>query len=93
MIQRFQSSLVTRNILINGRRTSIRLEPELWDALAIIAKRHGAQINSICTEIATTYSDSSFTSAVRIYIFRHLMTAYQGTAAPSFGKVDDRLTA
>lgn len=33
-----KSTLVSRNITILGRRTSVRLEPEMWMALKEIAK-------------------------------------------------------
>lgn len=28
-----RSTLVSRNVVISGRRTSVRLEPEMWDGL------------------------------------------------------------
>jgi len=34
-----EGRLVTRNVMINGRRTSVRLEPAMWEALGDIARR------------------------------------------------------
>ncbi len=33
------SELVMRNVNVRGRRTSIRLEPQIWDTLAEICRR------------------------------------------------------
>ncbi|HSR71382.1 MAG TPA: ribbon-helix-helix domain-containing protein, partial [Kiloniellales bacterium] len=33
------SSLVNRNVFVGKRRTSLRLEPAMWDALAEICRR------------------------------------------------------
>ena len=43
-----QSSLVSRNITIFGRRTSVRLEPEMWVALNDIANRERCSVHDIC---------------------------------------------
>lgn len=45
------SSLVSRNVVVAGHRTSVRLEPELWDALAAICKRERLSLNELCTNI------------------------------------------
>lgn len=42
-----KSSLISRNITVRGHRTSIRLEPEMWDALKDIAHREGTTIHNI----------------------------------------------
>jgi predicted DNA-binding ribbon-helix-helix protein len=45
------SSLVSRNVVVADHRTSVRLEPELWDALADIARRERLSLNELCTRI------------------------------------------
>ncbi len=45
------SSLVSYNVVVAGHRTSVRLEPELWDALAAICKRERLTLNDLCTRI------------------------------------------
>ena len=72
-----------RNIRIGDRRTSIKLEPEMWDALAEICDRTEKDLNQICTEVhgasnANTASNSNepdeppgsanFTSELRVFI-------------------------
>ena len=42
-----QLLLKTRNITVDGRRTSVRLEPEYWRALDAIAAATGRDISQI----------------------------------------------
>lgn len=67
-----KSSLVTRNVRIHRRRTSVRLEPQLWRALELIADRESTDINTICSRVADKPRDGGgFTSALRVYIVRY----------------------
>lgn len=45
------SSLVSRNVVVAGHRTSVRLELELWEALAAICKRERLALNELCTRV------------------------------------------
>jgi len=79
------AGLVSRNIIVKGKRTSIRLEPKLWDILTTIAQEEGKTINQICSQIADNApTTSSFTSAVRVYIISHLIAP---TAPPKMAAV------
>ena len=42
-----RSRLVNRNVVAGTGRTSMRLEPELWDALAEICEREGRGIHEL----------------------------------------------
>ena len=68
-------SLVSRNVTINGRRTSLRMEQETWDALAEICKRENKSIHQICTMIEERRSVSNRTSAVRAFIIAYYRAA------------------
>ena len=64
-----KSSLVSRNITVKGHRTSIRLEPEMWDALKDISHREGTTIHNICSLISMRKSDdTSLTAAIRVFL-------------------------
>jgi predicted DNA-binding ribbon-helix-helix protein len=76
MTETSETTLISRNISIAGRRTSIRLEPELWDALRLVCRMEGKTINQLCTTIACAQSRGGFTSAVRAYIVRYLVARY-----------------
>lgn len=72
-----QSSLITRNIRVHERRTSVRLEPSLWRALEVISEREGLDLNTLCSRIADLpRAEGGFTSALRVFIVRY----FAGTA-------------
>ena len=62
------SSLVIRNIVVAGHRTSVRLEPVMWDALHDIARRLRVTVHDLVTVIDRERSASSLTAAIRVYI-------------------------
>lgn len=59
------SMLVSRNIRLSGRKTSIRLEPEFWAALDEIASKRGVKRSAVIEDVQT---DGSLTSAVRVAV-------------------------
>lgn len=62
------SSLVSKNVTIFGRRTSIRLEPEMWKALKDISRREKCSIHELCSIISLCKRGvSSLTSSVRVF--------------------------
>src|SRR3954453_19328549 len=63
-----KSSLVIRNVVVGGHRTSVRLEPEMWEALRDISMRRKMTIHDIVTEIDRERTASSLTAAFRVYI-------------------------
>ena len=64
-----KSTLVSRNITILGRRTSVRLEPEMWMALKEIAKRERCSIHDICGLISLRKNEkTSLTAAIRVFL-------------------------
>lgn len=70
------SSLVSRNITIMGRRTSVRLEPEMWSALRDIAKREKCTMHDICSLIfARKKFNTSLTAAVRVFLMLYYKSA------------------
>lgn len=69
------SPLVTRNVNVGGRRTSVRLEPDLWEALREIAGREQRSLHEICTDIDRTRGGTRLTSAMRIYIVNYFRSA------------------
>lgn len=68
------SSLVKRNIWVDGHRTSIRLEHELWEALTRIALRDGLSVNDLCTAIDGRRTRGTLTSAIRSHLVGRLLT-------------------
>lgn len=64
-----KTTLVSRNITVSGRRTSVRLEPEMWTSLRDIAKREGCSIHDICSLIFLRKNpQTSLTAAIRVFL-------------------------
>ncbi|GJL84568.1 MAG: hypothetical protein DHS20C02_03430 [Micavibrio sp.] len=74
--QDIKSTLVSRNITVFGRRTSVRLEPEMWMALREIAKREKCSIHDICSLIGVRKNENtSLTAAIRVFLMLYFRSA------------------
>jgi predicted DNA-binding ribbon-helix-helix protein len=69
------TTLVIHNLVVGGHRTSVRLEPVMWDALHDIARRLRVTTHDLVTEIDRERTESSLTSAIRVYIVDFYHTA------------------
>ncbi len=69
------STLDNRNVTVAGRRTSIRLEPPMWDALHNVCARERATVNEVVTAIERSRTESSLTSAIRVFLLRYFEAA------------------
>ena len=59
-----------------GRRTSIRLEPEMWKMLYEVAEREEATIHEICSLIALRKRvEASLTSSIRVFLLLYFRSA------------------
>ena len=59
------SSLVSRNVRVVGRRTSVRLEPVMWQAMADISAREGITIFDFCSRARAARHGSNLTASIR----------------------------
>lgn len=74
--QKSLSTLVSKNVTIDGRRTSVRLEPAMWNGLQDICSRERASIHVICSAIAhAKQARTSLTAAVRVFIVSYYRAA------------------
>ena len=72
-----KSSLISRNITVLGKSTSVRLEPEMWTALKNISMREGCTIHDLCSLISIRKKkETSLTAAIRVF----LMLYYRASA-------------
>ncbi len=69
------TTLVSRNITLSNRRTSIRLEPEMWDALGEICSRESSTVHEIVARIDRERSQSGLTAGVRVFILDYFRAA------------------
>ena len=63
------STLVSRNITLQDRRTSMRLEPAMWDALDEICRRE------VCTMVDRQRRESKLTAAIRVFVMAYYRAA------------------
>lgn len=72
-----QSTLISHNIVVDERRTSVRLEKEMWLGLKDIARREHCTIHDICNVIdQRKRENTSLTAAIRVFV----MVYYQSAA-------------
>ncbi len=72
--------LVCKNVIVNGRRTSMRLDRETWVSLADICAREGLTIHELCSKIDSAKGQSGLSSATRLFVltyFRFVLNKYE----------------
>lgn len=69
------SRLVNRNVISGSGRTSMRLEPELWDALVEICHREGRDVHALIREVDAARATGGRTSAVRVFVLDYFRAA------------------
>jgi predicted DNA-binding ribbon-helix-helix protein len=71
------STLLNRNVWVGRRRTSLRLEADMWQALEEVGGDSGLTIHELCTRIDDARRESSLTAAVRVFLLRYYKLARQ----------------
>ncbi|WP_343560488.1 ribbon-helix-helix domain-containing protein [Kiloniella sp. b19] len=69
------SRQVVRNITLNGHRTSLRLEADVWEALEEICVREGYTLNQLGSMINKQRQESSMAAAVRVFVLMYFRSA------------------
>jgi predicted DNA-binding ribbon-helix-helix protein len=70
-----QSALVMRNISVRGHRTSIRLEPQIWESMTEICRREFCTPHDVCSYVAERKPpNGSLTSSLRVFILGYFRT-------------------
>ena len=69
------SCLVNRNVTALRGRTSMRLEPELWEALEEICAREAMSLTEIVKQIERVGHPGGRTSAVRVHVLAYFRRA------------------
>jgi len=72
-----KAKLISKNVTINGRRTSLRLEQASWEALGDICQCEGLTLHELCSLIENRREGASRTSAVRAFVVSY----YRAVAA------------
>ncbi len=69
------SRLVNRNVVAERGRTSMRLEPELWDMLNEVCEREAQDMSTLVRQIEAAGHVGGRTSAVRVYVANYFKAA------------------
>ena len=69
------SRLINRNVVAERGRTSMRLEPELWEALLEICDREGRDMSSLVRQVEQSGHAGGRTSAVRVFVLSYFRDA------------------
>jgi len=64
-----------RTVFLRNRKTSVRLEPVMWEALGDIARDSGITVNDLLDRIDRSREwDQGLTAAIRVYIVKFYRT-------------------
>ncbi|MCW8914704.1 MAG: ribbon-helix-helix domain-containing protein [Magnetovibrio sp.] len=79
------SRLQSRNVTVDGHRTSLRLEQDVWEALEEICERENKSVHEMCTLVEQRRKGSSRTAAVRAFILGYFREAASDAGHNSAG--------
>lgn len=72
-------TLISHNVWIAGHRTSVRLEPVMWQALQDIGQRENLTIHELATIVSERkHGDASLTASLRAFIVAYLRQTSSG---------------
>jgi predicted DNA-binding ribbon-helix-helix protein len=82
------------NIVVDGHRTTVRLEPVIWDALRDIARQQAVTVHNLVSAIAGRRTASSLSSEIRTYVVVQLFAGSReapSTRLPREHRIGPRL--
>ncbi|KAF0114457.1 MAG: hypothetical protein FD149_1839 [Rhodospirillaceae bacterium] len=71
------TTLVNRNVVVDGRRTSMRLEPEMWEALEEVCRREDITVSEFCSIVDGIRGDGGLTAATRVCLLLYFRDVAQ----------------
>jgi predicted DNA-binding ribbon-helix-helix protein len=60
--------VIKRSITVSGRRSSISVEDDFWNALREIAKKRGETLSHLVSSIDAERQHSNLSSAIRLFV-------------------------
>jgi predicted DNA-binding ribbon-helix-helix protein len=87
-----KTSLVKRNFIIDGRKTSVSLEDAFWIELKNIARTQNVTLSKLVATIDGTREQSNRSSAIRQFVLHHLRNGdkrVEGAEARPSARVGD----
>jgi predicted DNA-binding ribbon-helix-helix protein len=65
---KLDEKIVKYSINIEGRRTSISLEPSFWASAHFVAAEEKIPFGTLCAQIDERRSEGNLSSAIRVYV-------------------------
>lgn len=65
---------ICRNVVVAGRRTSIRMEPLMWTSVDDICTREALTLHELCTRLDGMRGGNGLTAALRLFIVGYYRT-------------------
>lgn len=69
------TTLINRTVVVGGRRTSMRLEPEMWEAIRDICHREDMTISEFCSIVDQHRGKTGLTAATRVFLLLYFRNA------------------
>ena len=76
-------ALVMRNIRVDGRRTTVRLEQGYWDALDDVGRSARMNRDALCAQIYAAGGGKRLTANLRLFLLNYFRTASKDGSAAS----------
>jgi predicted DNA-binding ribbon-helix-helix protein len=76
---------VCRNVIVAGRRTSIRMEQIYWQELQNVVEREGNPLNEIISMVDMRRESTNLTAALRVFVICYMQEG------PADGRKDSRI--
>ena len=71
-----KSLVIKRSIIFNGRKTSVSLEDDFWNALRDIAHGRGETLSRLIASINANRQSANLSSVIRLFVLRHHMDQF-----------------
>jgi len=84
---------LSRSITINGRRTSIRMEHSLWEALAEVADQEQTGLRDLIAMVDGIRGDHGLTASLRVFVVNYYRSVMAGQYATAMSNNHRRFVA
>ena len=75
-----RAAIIKRSVKVRGRKTSVSLEDEFWNALNAIAERQRVTVSHLVQQIDRARGNANLSSSIRVFVFNDVCT--NGKVAP-----------
>lgn len=76
------AKLLTRNVVIDGKRTTIRLESAIWHAVEDLCTRENISRHDLCSRVESGRDGLNRAQAIRAVVMNYFRFALRDSDAP-----------